>query len=111
VENRPGAPHLLAGQTSIDDDLKEKYDLTPQLPSHWAAFETASPGRRRDAADSAPTPPARPSAVLPASAVGAARLGQGNAFALAFTDQSPLKLGEGIHDRKHQVRRRGVLTG
>ena len=54
MENMPGAAHLLAGQTSIDDVLREKYDLTPQLPLHWAAFETNPPGRRRDAAGSAP---------------------------------------------------------
>lgn len=29
IENRPGAPPLLAGQISIDDVLKEQYDLTP----------------------------------------------------------------------------------
>ncbi len=40
AENKPGAAHLLAGQTSIDDVLKEKYDLTPQLPLHWAALRT-----------------------------------------------------------------------
>ena len=25
---------------SIDDVLKEQYDLTPQLPLNWGAFET-----------------------------------------------------------------------
>lgn len=48
VENTPGARRLLAGQTSIDDVLKEQYDLTPQLPLHWVAFETTPPGRRSD---------------------------------------------------------------
>jgi hypothetical protein len=29
----------------------------------------------------------------------------------AFTDQGPFELGEGTHDRKHQVRQRGILPG
>lgn len=43
MENKPGTPRLLAGQMSIDDVLKEQYDLTPQLPLNWAAFETPPP--------------------------------------------------------------------
>jgi hypothetical protein len=37
--------------------------------------------------------------------------GQSDPFAVAFTDQGPLELGEGAHDRKHQVRQRGILAG
>ena len=47
MENMPGAPHLLAGQTSIDAVLKEQYDLAPQLPLHWAPFRATPPVRRR----------------------------------------------------------------
>lgn len=49
MDNGPGTPLLLAGQTSIDDVLKEQYDLTPQLPLHWAVFESTHSGRHRDA--------------------------------------------------------------
>lgn len=55
AEDRPGDRRPLAGQTSIDDLLKERYDLTPQLPLHWAVYETTAPGQYRDVgSDSAP---------------------------------------------------------
>ncbi|MDE8669944.1 hypothetical protein PY310_15285 [Pseudarthrobacter sp. H3Y2-7] len=38
METTAGAAPLLAGQTSIDDVLEQPYDLTPQLPLHWAAL-------------------------------------------------------------------------
>ena len=37
---------------SIDDVLKEQYDLTPQLPLNWGAFETPPPSRHSDTANS-----------------------------------------------------------
>ncbi|WP_156372470.1 hypothetical protein [Arthrobacter sp. Leaf337] len=35
-----GAIHPLAGQLSIDDVLRDRYDLTPQLPLYWTQYET-----------------------------------------------------------------------
>jgi hypothetical protein len=54
VENRLAVPHLLSGQMSIDDVLKDQYDLALQLPLRWAAFETTPPSRRRAGADWSP---------------------------------------------------------
>lgn len=45
------------------------------------------------------------------SLAGAALLGQGDAFTLAFPDQGPLEFSESPHDREHEVGHRGVLTG
>ncbi|MDR7083406.1 hypothetical protein J2X01_002700 [Arthrobacter ginsengisoli] len=52
MENKPCTPRLLAGQMAIDDVLKEQYDLTPQLPLSWAAFETPPPSLRSDTPNS-----------------------------------------------------------
>ena len=49
--------------------------------------------------------------VFLAAPVGPALLGQGDALALPFPEQGPLELGEGPHDRQHQVRHRRVLAG
>ena len=37
-----GAIHPLAGQLSIDDLLRDRYDLTPQLPLYWTQYETTA---------------------------------------------------------------------
>ncbi|MFF1254385.1 hypothetical protein ACFVYC_18095 [Pseudarthrobacter sp. NPDC058329] len=47
MDSAAGAANLLTGQTSIDDVLQEQYDLTPQLPLHWASLVT---GKRLHAA-------------------------------------------------------------
>lgn len=46
-----------------------------------------------------------------AAGVGAALLGGGDAFALAFEDEGAFELGEGAHDRQQQGGHRGVLAG
>ena len=43
--------------------------------------------------------------------VGAALLGQGDAFPLPFPDQGPFEFSEGAHDGEHEVGHGGVLTG
>ena len=44
----PGAIHPLAGQLSIDDLLRDKYDLTPQLPLYWTPYEITAQDPRPD---------------------------------------------------------------
>ena len=43
-----GAIHPLAGQLSIDDLLRDRYDLTPQLPLYWTQYETTAQDPRPD---------------------------------------------------------------
>lgn len=43
-----GAIHPLAGQLSIDDLLRDRYDLTPQLPLYWTPYETTPPDPDND---------------------------------------------------------------
>ncbi|TQS88013.1 hypothetical protein EU811_21435 [Arthrobacter sp. TS-15] len=57
TETTAGAAPLLAGQTSIDDVLEQPYDLTPQLPLHWAALAA---GQRLHAARNSPGAPISP---------------------------------------------------
>ncbi|UKA73457.1 hypothetical protein [Arthrobacter sp. FW306-06-A] len=52
MESTAAAAPLLAGQTSIDDVLEQPYDLTPQLPFHWAVLVA---GQRLHAARNSPT--------------------------------------------------------
>ena len=48
---------------------------------------------------------------LLAAPIGPALLGQGDPLPLPLADQRPLELGEGAHDREHQVGHRRVLAG
>nr|AFK89358.1 hypothetical protein [Arthrobacter sp. J3.40]AFK89610.1 hypothetical protein [Arthrobacter sp. J3.53] len=60
MDSATGTASLLPGQTSIDDVLKEQYDLTPQLPLRWAA--PGSSQRLYPARDAAGAPPSAPTA-------------------------------------------------
>ena len=46
--SEPGAIHPLTGQLSIDDLLRDRYDLTPQLPLYWTPYEATAQDARPD---------------------------------------------------------------
>src|SRR3546814_19431600 len=46
-----------------------------------------------------------------APTIGAALLGERDAFTLAFADQGALEFGEGAHDREHEIGHRRILAG
>src|SRR3546814_14927178 len=48
---------------------------------------------------------------LSPNSIGAALLGERDAFTLAFADQGALEFGEGAHDREHEIGHRRILAG